>query len=174
MLIHSMPIQYPQEGNVALKVANGGVGIAELAAMFPDEDAARLWFEELLWPNGDRVCPSCGSHDTHQCAHATMPYRCRSCRRYFSVRTGTVMAASPLPLLKWAYAIHLHVGNSDGVSSMMLHRELGITQKSAWHLQRRIREGFEGHASSGLTRRKPPRSGRKTHYEPKRREGARL
>ncbi len=148
-----------------LRVRRSGVGMVELAGMFPNEDAARQWFEELFWPNGERACPGCGSEDTYGCAHATMPYRCTSCRRYFSVRTGTVMAGSPLPLLKWAYAIHLEVGSQNGASSMKLHRELGITQKSAWHMQRRIREAFAAEGSRKSIRRRPLRAGRKPRRE---------
>ena len=71
-----------------------------------------------------------------------MPYRCRDCRKYFSIKTGTLMAGSPLPLLKWMYAIYLDTTSLKGVASMKLHRELGITQKSAWYMQQRIREAF--------------------------------
>ena len=71
-----------------------------------------------------------------------MPYRCRDCTRYFSVKTGTVMAGSPLPLLKWLSAIYLDLASLKGVSSMKLHRDLGITRKSAWYMQQRIREAF--------------------------------
>ena len=150
------------EGEMGLQVPGSGATMGDLGRTLPDEDAARRWFEELLWPNGERRCPSCGSDDTHECAHATMPYRCRACRRYFSVRTGTVMAGSPLPLLKWAYAIHLDVTSPNGASSMKLHRDLGITQKSAWHMQRRIREAFEAEASPGSRRRGPARSARRS------------
>lgn len=139
----------------------GGATLAALARRFPDERAARRWFEELLWPNGERSCPGCGSYDTHECAHSTMPYRCRTCRRYFSVRTGTVMAGSPLPLLKWAYAIHLAGASPNGASSMKLHRDLGITQKSAWHMKRRIREALES-GSGGFLMRGAARSGRRS------------
>ena len=71
-----------------------------------------------------------------------MPYRCRDCRKYFSVKTGTVMEGSPIPLRKWAYAIYLDVTSLKGVSSMRLHREIGVTQKTAWFMQQRIREAF--------------------------------
>ena len=77
-----------------------------------------------------------------------MPYRCRDCRKYFSVKTGSVMEGSPLPLRKWAYAIYLDVTSLKGVSSMKLHRDLGITQKAAWHMQQRIREAFAVEAMS--------------------------
>ena len=116
--------------------------------MFPDENAAREWFESILWPDGVRYCPRCESNNTHECSHAKMPYRCRDCRKYFSIKTGTVMAGSPLPLLKWVYAIYLDTTSLKGVSSMKLHRDLGITQKTAWHMQQRIREAF---ANEGVT-----------------------
>ena len=72
-----------------------------------------------------------------------MPYHCRTCRKYFSIRTGTVLQNSRLPLAKWAMAFYLFSTNLKGVSSMKLHRDLGITQKSAWHLARRIREAWD-------------------------------
>ena len=119
-----------------------GITLLELAQMFPNEESAKDWFEGILWPNGVRYCPHCGSNNTHECSHAKMSYRCRECRKYFSVKTGTVMAGSPLPLLKWLYAIYLDVTSLKGVSSMKLHRDLGITQKTAWYMQQRIREAF--------------------------------
>ena len=121
-----------------------GITLLELAEMFPDEAAARDWFERILWPTGDRPCPRCGSVNTHEASHAKMPYRCRDCRKYFSVKTGTVMEGSPIPLRKWVYAIYLDVTTLKGVSSMKLHRDLGVTQKTAWFMQQRIREAFAG------------------------------
>ena len=114
----------------------------ELDNLFPDEDAARQWFESIYWPGKDRHCPRCGSTNTHEANHKSMPYRCRDCKRYFSLKTGTVMKGSPIPLRKWVYAIYLDVTNLNGVSSARLHRDLGITQKTAWHMQQRIREAF--------------------------------
>ncbi len=133
------------------KAFRKGITIIELAQMFPNEEAARKWFEEIIWPDGLRYCPECGSVDTHECQHAKMPYRCRDCRKYFSVKTGTVMTGSPVPLLKWLYAIYLDVTSLKGVSSMKLHRDIGVTQKTAWHMQQRIREAFreEGGLLSG-------------------------
>ena len=71
-----------------------------------------------------------------------MPFRCREreCRKRFSVRTGTVMECSKLGYRTWAFAIYLLTTGIKGTSSMKLHRDLGITQKSAWHLAHRIRE----------------------------------
>lgn len=123
------------------KAHRDGISLLELAEMFPDEDSAREWFEAIVWPNG-RWCPGCEGTNTHECSHAKMPYRCRDCRKYFSVKTCTVMAASALPLRKWVYAIYLDLTSLKGVSSMKLHRDLGVSQKTAWFMQQRIREAF--------------------------------
>ena len=69
-----------------------------------------------------------------------LPYRCRDCKKYFTVRTGTVMARSHISLQNWAFAIYLEVTSLKGVSSMRLHRDLGISQKAAWFMLHRIRE----------------------------------
>ena len=110
--------------------------------MFPTEAAARKWFEGIVWPNGNRHCPRCAGLGTYRCKHAKMPYRCRDCGKYFSVKTGTVMAGSPLPLRKWAYAIYLDMSSPKGVSSTRLRHDIGVTQKTAWFMQHRIRQAF--------------------------------
>ena len=75
--------------------------------------------------------------------HRSMPYRCRDCRKRFSTRTGTVMECSKPGFQVWAIAIFLIATHLKGISSMKLHRDLGITQKSAWFLAHRIRETFD-------------------------------
>ena len=117
-----------------------GMTLVELFAKFPDDKTAEAWFASVRWPDGAR-CPHCG-HDSvqHPTTHPTMPYRCRGCRRFFSVRVGTVMECSKLGFQKWAIAVYLFNTNIKGTSSMKLHRDLGISQKSAWHLAHRIRE----------------------------------
>ncbi len=110
--------------------------------MFPTEDAARRWFEGIIWKDG-RVCPHCGSGRTVECGgKPPMPYWCNGCGKHFSVRKGTVMEGSPLPFRKWALAIYLHMTSLKGVSSMKLHRDIGVTQKTAWFMLQRIRETF--------------------------------
>ena len=119
-----------------------GLTLIALFNRFPDEAAAEQWFEAVRWPTG-RYCPRCGSLDTViRKSRKPMPFHCPDCRSYFSVRTGTVMAQSKIPLQKWVIAIYLHLTSLKGVSSMKLHRDLGITQKSAWFLSHRIREAF--------------------------------
>ena len=119
-----------------------GISIIELFRMFPDESAAEQWFEAQRWTDGVRHCPTCGSDRTSVSSHKTMPYRCKDCKSFFSVRKGSVMEGSNLGYREWAIAIYMATTSLKGVSSMKLHRELGITQKAAWHLMQRIRKGF--------------------------------
>ena len=122
-----------------------GITLVQLIQKFPDDATAEAWFAQARWPDGI-VCPHCGSSDVNtHCKHPTMPYRCRNkkCRKHFSTRTGTVMECSRLGFQIWAIAIFLIATNLKGISSMKLHRDLGITQKSAWFLAHRIRESFD-------------------------------
>ena len=120
-----------------------GISLIELFEMFPDEQAARDWFESTRWPNG-RACAKCGSLDTKEVKNEKpMPYWCPDCRTYFSVKTGTVMQSSKLPLRKWAISIYQVSTSLKGVSSMKLHHDLGIAQKNAWHMLHRIRKAME-------------------------------
>ena len=116
-----------------------GLSLPELIRMFPDNATAEAWFTDTRWPNGP-LCPYCQAERVQSGAvHKIMPYRCRDCRKRFSVRTGTVMAASNLGFQTWIIAIYLLTTSLKGTSSMKLHRDLGITQKTAWHLAHRIR-----------------------------------
>ena len=119
-----------------------GISLVELFRQFPDDAAAEAWFVKLRWPDGI-ACHHCGSPNVQtECKHKTMPFRCREkdCAKRFSVRTGTVMQSSKLGFQVWAIATYLMATNLKGVSSMKLHRDLDITQKSAWHLAHRLRE----------------------------------
>jgi len=116
-----------------------GTTMTEFADTVPTEDAAREWFESIFWPHG-RYCPRCGFMRTVECKDAKpMPYYCAACDKHFSVRTGTLMERSKVPLRKWAWAIYLHMTSLKGVSSMKLHRDIGVTQKTAWFMLQRIR-----------------------------------
>ncbi len=121
-----------------------GISLVELIRMFPDDATAETWFAETRWPQGP-ACPHCGSIRVLSGAkHVTMPYRCREkgCRKRFSLKTGTVMEASNIGYQKWAIAIYLALTSLKSVSSMKLHRDLGVTQKSAWHMAHRLRRSF--------------------------------
>jgi len=116
------------------------VSLYELFQRFPNEEAARKYFEAKRWA-GEVHCAHCGSLSVSEVKdHRPMPYRCRDCRQHFSVRTGTVLAESRLPLLKWLMAIYMMTTARKGIPSTQMARELGITQKSAWFLAQRIRE----------------------------------
>lgn len=121
----------------------------EFFQKFPNEDAARKFFETRRWGD-EAVCGHCGSVNAVECKdHKPMPYRCRDCRKHFSVRTGTVLAESRLPLQKWLLAIFMLTSARKGIPSTQMARELGITQKSAWFLAQRIRETWLKDQSDG-------------------------
>src|SRR5450755_3949230 len=116
----------------------------QLFALFPDEESARLYLEGRIWPDAV-VCPMCLSKERVSglatCATRKAGYyRCLGCRFDFTVRTGTVMERSKIPLHKWLYSMYLLVTARKGISSMQLAKEIGITQKSAWFVLGRLRE----------------------------------
>ena len=125
-----------------------GISLTKLIRMFPDDAMARKWIEAVVWPDGP-TCPRCGSFNVQSgIKHKSMTHRCRDCegKPRFSVKTGTVMQSSKLGYQTWALAAYLVTTNLKGVSSMKLHRDLEITQKSAWHLAHRLRKAYEaGH-----------------------------
>ena len=110
----------------------------DLFERFPDAESARKYFEGRLWPNGV-VCPVCGLGERITARKAGY-YRCNQCAEDFTVRTGTVMERSHIPLHKWLYAMYLLVTARKGISSMQLSKELSIRQASAWFLLQRLRE----------------------------------
>ena len=122
-----------------------GISLKKLIGMFPNDDAARKWFESKLWPQGP-YCPRCGSFNVQSnIKHKTMTHRCRDCKGQpmFSLKTGNIMEGSKLGFQTWAIAVYLVTVNLKGVSSMKLHRDLEITQKSAWFLSHRLRKAME-------------------------------
>ena len=120
-----------------------GLSLAEIFRMFPNDDAAERWFAEARWPEGV-WCPHCGSVNVQTGAkHKSQPYRCRDCRKRFSVKTDTAMHDSKLGIQVWAIATYLMTTGLKGTSSMKCHRDLGVTQKTAWHLAHRLRETWQ-------------------------------
>ncbi len=118
-----------------------GMTLSQLADIFPNDQAAKEWFIKQRWPTGI-CCHYCGSLNISKVNHPTMPYRCRDCRKHFSVKTGTVMQSAKIGYRAWAIAIYLFTTGIKGVSSMKLHRDLGITQKSAWFMAHRLRQAW--------------------------------
>ena len=118
-----------------------GITLLDAVQEFDTEDKAEAWFVEQRWPSGV-ACPFCGTLNVAVVAsRKPQPFRCRekACRKSFSVKTGTLLHSSNLPLSKWAIAFFLYATNLKGVSSMKLHRDLGIAQSSAWYMAHRIR-----------------------------------
>ncbi len=128
----------PQEEN-----HRQGISLIELQKMFPTEEAAADWFADKRWGNGYRPCPICNHEHTAEVKNGPLPYRCKGCWKYFSVRTGTVLECSKVSLQNWAYALYLCTTNLKGISSMELHRDIGVPPKTAWFMLHRIREALQ-------------------------------
>ena len=117
-----------------------GMTLAQFRDEFaPDEAASEAWLIARRWPDGVR-CAHCDS--AHIAARANwrpQPYWCHDCHRYFSVKLCSVMHRSPLSCRIWVVGVYLMLTSLEGVASTKLARDLGISQKSAWHLGHRIR-----------------------------------
>jgi transposase-like protein len=110
--------------------------------IYSDPDLAREHIERIHWPDGP-VCPHCGcmGRITKLEGKSTRPgvYKCNDCTKPFTVTVGTIMEDSKIPLNKWLMAFALYNGGKKGFSAHQLHRQLGITYKSAWFLAHRVR-----------------------------------
>ena len=116
-----------------------GTSLAKALQQFDTEEKAEAWFVAQRWPDGV-TCPFCASKRISIIAtRKPQPYRCRNCRRHFSVKTDTLLHSSNIPLTKWAVAFYLFINSLKGISSMKLHRDLGLSQKTAWYMGQRIR-----------------------------------
>ena len=114
---------------------------------FADPDKAREYLERLRWGKSGPVCPHCGGSEPYALkpkATSQKPgrkglYKCKACRKQFTVTVGTVFEDSHIPLNKWLQAIYLITASKKGISSHQLHRMLGVTYKSAWFMSHRLR-----------------------------------
>jgi len=139
-----MPAKNPPTGTDA------DLNLATMAEIFADEEKASAFLEKQVWPNGP-VCPHCQATEVYKLTakegskSPVRPgvYKCAKCREQFTVRVGTVMEQSKIPICKWLMAIHLITSSKKGVSSHQIARECGITQKSAWFMNHRIREAMK-------------------------------
>lgn len=116
------------------------------APHFHDADKAREYLEALRWPNGP-VCPHCGTeggaYGLKGASHRPGLWKCKACRKQFSVTVGTVFERSKIPLNKWLLAVHLMCASKKAMSSHQIHGMLGVTYKSAWFVTHRIREAMK-------------------------------
>ena len=131
-----------------------GISLVALTRMFPDDETAERWFTQTRWPDGPS-CPYCGSVNFQfPIKHKSMthPMPRERVREEVQRSFGDSNAGVELGYQVWAIAFYLLTTNLKGVSSMKLSRDLEITQKSAWHLAQRIRQGF----SAGTARMQGP------------------
>ena len=112
------------------------------ATHFGNHAYATQWMEAARWGIDGITCPHCDGSRCSKSTHPTMPYHCKDCRKFFSIKTGTPLADSKLPIEKWLMALYLDLTNLKGVSSVKLSRDLNTRQETAWYLLHRIREPF--------------------------------
>jgi len=112
------------------------------------------FLSQLKWKatGGERCCPRCGSTNI-TCMRTRPTFLCkeRGCKKQFSIKVGTVMECSKLPITKWVPAIWLIVNNKNGISSYELHRGIGVTQQTAWFMLHRIRESISNGSLSKMS-----------------------
>jgi transposase-like protein len=123
--------------------------LVEAIRYFSDLDVCTEFVANLRWPNGP-VCPRCDGID-HSYLTTRRLWKCKACKRQFSVKVGTIFEDSPLGLDKWLPAVWLAANSKNGISSHELGRALGITQKSAWFMLHRIRLAMQTGTFSKLS-----------------------
>src|SRR5947207_6308795 len=112
--------------------------LQQAIAYFAEPDRCFDYAKRLRWPNGKIACPRCGS-DRHSFISTRRIWFCKECKKQFTMKVGTIFEDSPLGMDKWMTAFWLLVNCKNGISSMEVHRALGITQKSAWFMVQRLR-----------------------------------
>lgn len=110
-------------------------------ATFPDEAACRKYFEEIRFAKGD-YCPHCKHNQIMRFSDGKR-YRCAKCRRDFTIKTGTLFGESKITMRQWFIAIYLLTTRKKGISSIELAEQVGVTQKTAWFMDHRIRASFK-------------------------------
>jgi transposase-like protein len=125
--------------------------LATLAQRHADENTARTFLESLRWPDGP-VCPHCkykGAYTLAPRPQSSRPVRngvwkCRSCRKQFTVRVGTFFEGSHISISKWVIAVSIICASRAGIGPRQLQRTLGLSYKSAWSMSHRIRRAMVG------------------------------
>ena len=134
-----------------------GMTVIQLADRLRSEADAYLFMEELRWPDGIAVCPHCDNRGatyiepTNGKSRATRTgsqsqrrvWRCLSCRKQFSVITGTMMHGTKIPLRIWCLTIFELVSSKNGVAAREIERKYGVCCRTAWHMMHRIREAMK-------------------------------
>jgi transposase-like protein len=114
--------------------------LQEAIVYFSDPDRCLDYVKAWRWPDGIVVCPTCGKKNARFLEKQRL-WQCSThhSKRQFSVKVGTIMEDSPLGLDKWLVAMWLVANCKNGVSSCEIARALGLTQKTAWFMDHRIR-----------------------------------
>src|SRR5215216_3179222 len=118
-------------------MSNAPETLIEAVRYFADADVSLQFVADLRWPDGV-TCVACESKNVSFLKTRRI-WKCRECRRQFSVKLGTIFEDSPIGLDKWLPALWLLVNAKNGISSYELGRALGVTQKTAWFMLHRIR-----------------------------------
>ena len=127
------------------------IGRQQFSKRIPDEAAAIAFIEEQIWGD-DPTCGHCKSENVYRTKHGRpMSHRCRNCKKHFSIRTGTVMAETNLPLLVWLQAIYFMLTSRKGMSALQLQKMLEVRYPTAWFLCHRIREAMQAQEYPRLT-----------------------
>src|SRR5437667_232432 len=114
--------------------------LLEAVKYFENPDTCLSFLGDLRWPNGIVKCPRCGSDGVTFLANARV-WKCRTPHSHqkFSIKVGTIFEDSPIGLEKWLPAVWMVTNNKNGISSCEMARDLGVTQKTAWFMNHRIR-----------------------------------
>jgi transposase-like protein len=115
--------------------------LTEFTDYFKDEETCHKHFAAIRFRNGE-YCPHCGHTKIYTYASGKK-YRCAKCKENFTIKTGTVFGESKLPLRKWFIAIYLLSTTSKGISSVQLAKHVGVTQKTGWFMDHRIRKAMK-------------------------------
>jgi transposase-like protein len=115
--------------------------LTEFTDYFSDEAICVKHFTESRWRNG-QYCPHCRNDKVYLCANGKR-YHCAKCKQDFTIRTKTVFGESKLPLRKWYMAVYLLATSNKGISSVQLAKQVGVTQKTAWFIDHRVRSAMK-------------------------------
>ena len=112
------------------------------------ERDCRTYLEHIRWPDGP-VCPKCGAREPYRITRKSRTknkirslYKCRACKRQFTVTVGTIFEGSKISLKKWLAAIYIMCAFKRGISAYDIHVQTRITYKSAWFICHRVREAL--------------------------------
>ena len=113
--------------------------LKDLMNQLKDEALCIEYFIQLRW-NGKPVCPHCCHPQPYRLKGGRL-FRCsaKTCKKNFSLTVGTIFEKSKIPLSSWMAAVWVITGHKKGISSHQLARDLGVTQKTAWFMNHRIR-----------------------------------